>query len=129
MNHAKYSAEQVADVLTECKGMITIAAKRLGCVPNTVRRYVRDYACCRQALEDAREAMGDTAELALYKAIQDGEGWAIAFYLRTQGRNRGYVERQEIDGLLKHIDLTNLSTEQLERLANGDDPIQILLGR
>lgn len=98
MTGERYSAERVAEVLTECKGMITVAAKRLGCVPNTVRRYVRDYACCRQALEDAREAMGDTAELALYKAISNGEGWAIAFYLRTQGRGRGYVERQEVTG-------------------------------
>lgn len=96
--HPKYSAEQVAATLTECKGMVTLAAKRLGCVPNTVRRYVRDYASCRQALDDAREAMGDTAELALYNAIIGGEGWAIAFYLRTQGRNRGYVERQELTG-------------------------------
>lgn len=33
------------------------------------------------------------------------------------------------DTLLKHIDLTKLSNEQLEKLANGDDPIKVLLGR
>ena len=37
------------------------------------------------------------AELALYKAIQDGEGWAVCFYLKTQGKQRGYIERQEIE--------------------------------
>ena len=94
----RYPAERVAAALTETKGMVTLAAKRLGCSPTTVRRYVKGHASCRQALDDAREAMGDTAELALYNAIIGGEGWAIAFYLRTQGRNRGYVERQEVTG-------------------------------
>ena len=96
--HQKYPAAKVALALTETKGMITLAAKRLGCAPNTVRRYVREYAACRQALEDARAEMGDTAELKLYKAVTDGEPWAITFYLKTLGKDRGYTERQEVTG-------------------------------
>ena len=94
----RYPAERVATALTDCKGMVTLAAKRLGCSPTTVRRYVKGHASCRQAIEDAREQMGDVTELKLYEAIQGGEGWAIAFYLRTQGKTRGYVERQEVTG-------------------------------
>ena len=35
------------------------------------------------------------AELSLFKAIQTGEAWAVCFYLKTQGKDRGYVERYE----------------------------------
>lgn len=31
------------------------------------------------------------------------------------------------DGILKHIDLTQLSPEQLQRLADGEDPLAVLL--
>ncbi len=42
--------------------------------------------------------MLDTAEVALWKGIQDGESWAVQFALRTIGRSRGYVERREHTG-------------------------------
>lgn len=38
-------------------------------------------------------------------------------------------EWNEGDAVLKHLDLSKLSNEQLERLADGDEPIKVLLGR
>lgn len=93
----KYTAAQMIDALTQTKGMVTVAARRLGCDPATVYRYIRLYPTVAQAARDQRESVTDMAELALYKAIQDGEGWAVCFYLKTQGKGRGYIERQEVE--------------------------------
>jgi hypothetical protein len=42
--------------------------------------------------------MKDNAESALYSAVLGGEAWAVCFYLKTQAKDRGYVERQEMTG-------------------------------
>lgn len=93
----RYTCAQVIDAIQATKGMLTIAAKRLGCAPDTVYRYVREYPTVAAALKAERDGVTDMAELSLYKAIQGGEGWAVCFYLKTQGRERGYIERHEVD--------------------------------
>lgn len=97
-SHPKYTPGRVAEVLAEAHGMVSVAARRLGCNRSTVQRYAQRHESVREALADARELMTDTAELALYEAIQQREAWAVCFYLKTQGKERGYVERQEHTG-------------------------------
>ena len=112
----KYTAAQVIDAIQQTKGMLTLAAKRLGCAPDTIYRYVREYPTVAAALKIEREAVTDMAELALYKAIQAGEGWATCFYLKTQGRGRGYVERTEVEhsgaiGIVKGYTVRDVSPD------------------
>ena len=63
------------------------------------------------------------AELKLDAAVQAGEPWAIAFLLKTVGRKRGYVQRQEITGADGQPvvdlarDVTTLTREELELIA------------
>lgn len=94
----KFTAEEMAQALTEAKGFISVVAKRLGCNQSTVRNYIARYACCREAVENSREAMKDFAESKLFKLVDEENITAIIFYLKTQGRDRGYIERQEVTG-------------------------------
>ena len=93
-----YSATQVAEALTQTKGMIFLAAKRLGCSAQTVRNYCERFPSVQAAKDAERGEMVDTAELKLWQSIQNGESWGIAFCLKTIGKDRGYVERQEVTG-------------------------------
>ena len=92
----RYTASRVAEALTKAQGMVTVAAKLLGCSPDTVDSYVRKFAVCARAKHDARNAVLDEAELRLLAAIRRDEGWAIAFALKTIGRSRGYGERLDL---------------------------------
>ena len=92
---AKFKVHEVIDAIDEAHGLVSVAARRLGCHPETVRNYVKRHPTVAQALKDARDHTTDIAEQALFKAIQKGEGWAVCFYLKTQGKSRGYVERQD----------------------------------
>ena len=94
----RYTAKQVADALTETKGMMFIAAQRLGCTLQTIRNYCERYPSVREVVEAQRGQMVDIAELKLWQSIQNGEAWGITLCLKTIGKDRGYVERQEVTG-------------------------------
>ena len=94
----QYTAQQVADALTQAKGFVSVAARNLGCTDQTVRNYIERYAACKQAVTDAREAMIDYAEGKLYQNIQNNDTVSILFFLKSQAKQRGYVERTEVTG-------------------------------
>jgi hypothetical protein len=93
--HEKFKVEHVVQAIHDSKGMVTKAAQRLGCAPRTVRNYAQRYSTVAEAIIEEREHVTDIAEMALLDKIQDGDLGAITFYLRTQGRDRGYTERHE----------------------------------
>lgn len=93
--HRQHSLEEYATALTNAKGMVSVAARMLGLSQEAVRQRIKKYPTLQQVVKDAREATTDVAELRLYERIQAGEGWAICFYLKTQAKDRGYVERHE----------------------------------
>jgi hypothetical protein len=92
----KFTPAQVIAAIKETKGMLTFTAQRLGCTPWTISSYVKRYKSVRQALTDERERVTDLAELKLFAAINNGEPWAIRFYLTCQARSRGYAERADL---------------------------------
>lgn len=94
----KFTAEQVAEALRAAGGLVTVTADRLGCTPLTVRHYMQKCPTVRQAWEDASDRILDFGESKLIERVREGEGWAICFLLKTKGRKRGYVERQEVTG-------------------------------
>lgn len=78
--------------------MVASAARHLRVDRSTVNRYIKESAYLRQIVKDERELVTDITELKLFDAIASGEAWAICFYLKTQGKDRGYVERHELTG-------------------------------
>lgn len=98
MSQPKYRPESVIAALEASRGMVATAARALGCSRNTIAAYAKRHAAVREALEDQRELMTDAAEGKLYDRIGAGDAWAVCFYLKTQGKERGYVERSELTG-------------------------------
>ena len=95
MKTARYTPDEVIRAIRETRGTLYLAARNLGCHPNTIRNYLRRYAAVRDAMETERGEAVDAAELALRQAVLQGKPWAIQFTLRTLGRDRGYIERHE----------------------------------
>jgi hypothetical protein len=97
-NKPRYTAAQVIAALRETKGMVFLAAKRLGCDPDTVQNYCKRSPTVQAARDAERGEMVDAAELKLWQSIQNGEAWGIAYCLSRLGKDRGYVERTEHTG-------------------------------
>ncbi len=94
----KYTDEQMIAALGECKGMVYLAAARIGCSPDAIYDRAKISPDVAAVLVCERGKVIDAAELKLYQAIMNGEPWAIQMCLKTLGKSRGYVERTEITG-------------------------------
>ncbi len=97
----KFKAEQMAEVLRETKGLVSVAARKIGCQPGTVRAYIKRYPTVALVVKDSRESITDLAETRLWAAIDRGEPWAVQFWLRTQARERGYSDRYDLATFLR----------------------------
>ena len=94
----EFTPEQVAEALIKSGGLVSYAAEILGCTRATVYNYINDNDICQEAKIDAKEKNHDFVEGKLMKLIKDGNVTAIIFYCKTQLKERGYVERQEVTG-------------------------------
>ena len=94
----KYTTAQMIEALREKHGNLSAAARFLGCSRNTISRYINTYSTVQAVADEERETLIDFAENQLFKQVQDGNITAIIFTLKTIGKSRGYVERQEVTG-------------------------------
>jgi hypothetical protein len=64
---------------------------------STVYRWKDEDSAFAEAWTDAQETMLDNVENAIYHAALQGNVTAQIFILKTQGKARGWIERQSLD--------------------------------
>jgi predicted transcriptional regulator len=119
----RFKPEEVSLALVEQKGIVSAAALKLKCSRRTVQKYIKHYASVREAAHEADETMKDFTEQMLYKNIAAAKEASIFFYLKCKARDRGYIERIRTENF--NLNWNNLTTEQLMRLAAGEDPADV----
>lgn len=86
---------QAIEAIDGSGGYVSVIARRLGCSQRNVYKLRNKHASIEEALEEERAKQLDFAEGKLQEQIKSGNTTAIIFYLKTQGKDRGYVERVE----------------------------------
>ena len=92
---------KVADIeqrIYEKRGNVAAVARSFGVARSTIYRRAEKSPRLQLALEEARETMIDNAEVELYDQALNGNIAALIFFLKTQGKRRGYTERHEVTG-------------------------------
>jgi len=96
----RHTQKQIEDALINMSGNVSAAARSLGLQRHNLHKAIVKSERLQQIVRDGRQSMCDNAESALNRAVINGEAWAVCFTLKTQGKDRGYIERtqQEITG-------------------------------
>jgi len=85
----------VAEARNQTHGALTEPPKRRGCTPRPLHRSRQRYPELRQPIEEGRNRLVALAEKRLFDLVNEGHPSAIIFTLKTLGKHRGYIERQE----------------------------------
>ena len=98
--------------LEKALGVVTTACKTAGCSRETFYKYCREDEEFKTKVEDISNITLDFAESQLHKQIMDGNTTATIFYLKTKGKNRGCVERSEVqqETTYKSLDINIIDT-------------------
>jgi len=90
--------ERLLQALEQSLGIVTTACKNAMIHRSTYYDYYKNDLDFKNKVDDIQNVALDFAESQLHKQIQSGNTSATIFYLKTKGKNRGYIERQEITG-------------------------------
>lgn len=120
----KITVEGAREALQRFHGNILQAARALKVERQSLYEFIARNPELNDVRKAAREALLDMAEDRLAYHIEGGDIRAITFYLKTQGKDRGYTERQEITGKdggsilarQEAASLKDLSAEELAKL-------------
>ena len=102
--------------LEDALGVVTMACRTVGIDRTTHYGWLKDDEAYRLAVADLKEVALDFAESKLHQSIRNGSDTATIFYLKTQGKKRGYIERSEQDH--------NHNFPQVTPIIIGDEPTQ-----
>ena len=98
MNKTEQHKKGMLEALEKSLGVVTTACKKMGVGRTQFYHWLKEDQEFREQVEEIENIALDFAESQLHKQIGDGSTSATIFYLKTKGKNRGYIERQEITG-------------------------------
>lgn len=98
MDKSGHSKKEMLNALTLSLGVVTTACDKCGVPRSTHYKWMQEDEEYRAAVEELADVALDFAESKLHKQMDKGDTTATIFYLKTKGKKRGYVERQEITG-------------------------------
>lgn len=105
-------------------GNISVVARRLGVSRPTVYKYINEWKTVADAIYDSKESAKDFVENRMMQRIVAGSDTMMIFYAKTKMKDRGYVEKQDVQ--VTTIDLNKASDEQLQRISDGEDPTTVM---
>ena len=110
-----------AEALKSTLGNISLACDRTNIARTTYYNWISEDKLFHQQIKEIEERNLDFAESQLLKGIKNENATLLIFYLKTKGKSRGYVERQEFEFNKEKPDLSGLSTVELLDLIKNEE--------
>jgi|TARA_R100000084_G_scaffold30359_1_gene11048 hypothetical protein len=88
--------DKFLEVFASKMGNVSKACKSANISRQTFYDWMKDQSFSEK-VDEVKEGLLDFAEHQLLSNIKEGKTAEILFYLKTKGKKRGYIERQEVD--------------------------------
>ena len=85
------------EALEKSLGIVSTACKMVDISRQTHYAWMKADEEYKKAVNSIQDGVLDFAESHLYKLVKEGNAAATIFFLKTKGKKRGYIERQEIE--------------------------------
>ena len=102
-------------------GVVTTAARAAGIERGTHYRWMREDEEYAEQVAGIKDLSLDFVESQLFKRIKDGDTTSMIFYLKTQGKKRGYIERVEQEHIQTEPSKLILYVDESDNSFNADD--------
>jgi ACT domain-containing protein len=89
--------EQLLEAMVNTLGIVSTACLNVGVSRTTYYKYYNEDEQFKGQVDDISNIAIDFAESKLFDLIKEGNIAAVIFYLKTKGKKRGYIEKQEIE--------------------------------
>lgn len=110
MTNSDVLKKEMIEALEKSLGIVTTACKKVGIARQTHYRWLEDDPDYAAKVTELKNVALDFAESKLHSLIDDMNPTAVIFFLKTQGKQRGYIEQNEVN-------VTGLD-EIIKRLSN-----------
>lgn len=88
--------DDIVKALYKHNGLVTFAAKELGCSPLTINEWMHGHEALREVVRQCRMGLVDEAEKALFSNIKRKKEPSVFFTLKCLGKDRGFIEQLRI---------------------------------
>ncbi len=85
------------EALEKSLGVVTTASKKTGITRQSHYDWMREDKEYNIAVKELKGLALDFGESALIRRMKEGSDTAIIFFLKTQAKDRGYVEKSAVD--------------------------------
>ena len=76
---------------------ISVACAKAGISRVTFYEWINKSNEFAQKVDEAKEALIDFAESQLFENIKEGKETSLIFFLKTQAKSRGYIEKSQVE--------------------------------
>jgi hypothetical protein len=112
--------KQFPTVLKDCLGIVSTACAKIGVARNTYYSWRKVDPGFAAECDDVDEDVLDLGESTLHELIKEKNVVATIFLLKTKGKKRGYIERNEFTGANGGpIQTEELSDSQIKLFERG----------
>jgi len=89
--------ELILKALESALGVVTTACKKTGVPRSTFYKWMNEDVEFAKDVKEIEAVSLDFAESKLFEQMANNNTAATIFYLKTKGKQRGYVERSDIN--------------------------------
>jgi len=95
VNAIEQVKNNIVDAMIQSLGNVSEVCNKLNISRTTFYNYYNNDLEFKEQIDDIKNIALDFVESKLIGKIKEGDIVAILFYLKTQGKKRGYIERVE----------------------------------